>query len=133
MRFFKLKIKMPKFVTCINCIDGRTQLPVIEFLRRKYDVDFVDLITIPGADGVLAGGEKEIIELVKKNVGISIISHSSRLVAIAGHYDCAGNPVDEKIHIENIKKCIEVISNWGYEVEVIGLWVDKTWNVNQVE
>jgi hypothetical protein len=66
MRFFKLKIKMPKFVTCINCIDGRTQLPVIEFLRRKYDVDFVDLITIPGADGVLAGGEKEIIELVKK-------------------------------------------------------------------
>jgi hypothetical protein len=32
-------------------------------------------------------------------------------VAIAGHYDCAGNPVDEKIHIENIKKCIEVISN----------------------
>jgi hypothetical protein len=66
MRFFKLKIKMPKFVTCINCIDGRTQLPVIEFLRRKYDVDFVDLITIPGADGVLAGGERKIIELVKK-------------------------------------------------------------------
>lgn len=36
-----------KFATAINCIDGRTQLPVIEWARKKYGVDYVDMITKP--------------------------------------------------------------------------------------
>ncbi|CUU02973.1 hypothetical protein JGI1_00640 [Candidatus Thermokryptus mobilis] len=124
---------MPKFITCINCIDGRTQLPVIEFLKQKYDADFVDLITFPGADGVLARGESKAVEMIKKNVETSVRAHSSNLIAIVGHFDCAGNPVDEKTHIENIKSCVEKISSWGLGLEVIGLWVDSSWDVVQVK
>ena len=43
-----------KFATAINCIDGRTILPVINYITEKYQVDFVDLITEPGADLVMA-------------------------------------------------------------------------------
>jgi len=36
------------FAAAINCIDGRTQAAVIEYLKRAYALDFVDMITEPG-------------------------------------------------------------------------------------
>ena len=46
---------MKKFVTAINCIDGRAQIPVIDWLKAATDADFVDQITEPSADKALAG------------------------------------------------------------------------------
>ena len=34
-----------KFVTAINCMDGRVQVPVIEWLKKEYKADDVDMIT----------------------------------------------------------------------------------------
>jgi hypothetical protein len=36
-----------KFATAINCRDGRTQLPVIEWLKKEYGATYVDMITEP--------------------------------------------------------------------------------------
>ena len=41
-----------KFGTAINCIDGRTQQPVIDYIKQNYAVDMVDMITFPGANGM---------------------------------------------------------------------------------
>lgn len=41
-----------RFGTAINCIDGRTQEPVIN-LKQKYN----DMVTFPGVDGVISNGE----------------------------------------------------------------------------
>jgi len=49
---------------------------------------------------------------------------------VSGHYDCAGNPVSDEEHISQIRKGVEVISSWGLDVKVIGVWVDGSWNVN---
>jgi hypothetical protein len=40
-----------RFGTAINCIDGRTQEPVIDFMKQKYNIDGVDMLTFPGVDG----------------------------------------------------------------------------------
>ncbi len=37
---------MAKFITAINCMDGRTQIPVIEFLKKNFQVDYVDMIKV---------------------------------------------------------------------------------------
>jgi hypothetical protein len=42
------------FATAINCIDGRTQIPLIEFIKRNYAIDYIDLITEPGPNKILA-------------------------------------------------------------------------------
>jgi len=47
---------MGKRAICLNCIDGRVQLPVIEWIKQNYGVDHVDMITEPGMDGFLADG-----------------------------------------------------------------------------
>mgnify|MGYP001772941944 CR=1 FL=1 len=124
---------MPKFATAINCIDGRTHLLVIEHLKKFYEVDFVDLITFPGVDGVLASDKNDFIELIKRNVEISIKAHASNLVIICGHHDCAGNPVDKDTHIKQISEAIERIKQWGFDIEAKGFWIDENWEVKEVK
>ena len=43
------------FCTAVNCIDGRgVQLPVNQYLTRRFDVEFVDIVSDTGPVGVLA-------------------------------------------------------------------------------
>jgi S-methylmethionine-dependent homocysteine/selenocysteine methylase len=55
-----------KFGTAINCMDGRTQLPVLDWVKKNYDVDYVDMITEAGADKILAESLPENLELINK-------------------------------------------------------------------
>ncbi len=38
----------------INCLDGRTQIPAVEWMRKTYWVEFVDTINGDGRDKILA-------------------------------------------------------------------------------
>src|SRR5829696_466725 len=88
-----------KFGTAINCIDGRTQQPVIDYIKQNYAVDMVDMITFPGANGIFSN-ELRLVEasLAKHSTSISVEKHNSRIIAVVGHYDCAGNPGDKSHH-----------------------------------
>jgi len=124
---------MGKFATAINCIDGRVQLPVIEYIKNKYEVDYVDMITKPGPDKILAENKESfVIDSIKKGIEISVNKHNSKLIAIVGHYDCAGNPVDEKMHIKQIRRAIKMVKSWNLNVQVIGVWVNQNWQVEEV-
>lgn len=117
-----------KFATAINCIDGRTQKHVIDFVRRKFSVDYVDMITEPGPDKILSENKKSgITESIKDRVAVSIEKHKSRVIVIVGHHDCAGNPVNEKTHRMQIKKAMQNVDSWNSEVPVFGIWLDKDW------
>lgn len=119
------------FVTTIDCMDGRTQLPVNDYMREKYGADFVDTITEAGPDGILANNG-EATDSIKERVIISFEKHGSGLIAIVGHHDCAGNPVDAETHLENIRSAVSVVSTWFDGVKVIGLWVNERWEVETI-
>jgi hypothetical protein len=88
------------FATAINCMDGRTQVPVIEWMKKRYGVDYVDMITEPGVDAILSENkDMQTIERIKKRLSISIEKHHSKFIAVVGHHDCAGNPVDMQTHL----------------------------------
>ena len=117
-----------KFATAINCIDGRAQKPVTEFVIKKFKVDYVDLITEPGPDKVLSENKPlDVIESIKRRTAVSVKKHNSKAIIIAGHHDCAANPADEKEHQRQIKEAVQNIKNWNLGVEVYGVWVDKGW------
>jgi len=122
------------FATAISCMDGRVQHPVAEFLKKKYKVDYVDAITEPGLDGILAANQdKAEIESIKRMVGISTGRHGSKHIAVVGHHDCAGNPVDKATHLAHIRAAIKTVKSWGVKAGVIGLWVDDKWKVSEVK
>jgi len=119
-----------KFATSVSCMDGRIQIPLTNWIKENFSVDYVDTITEPGIDKLVADNTD--LESIKIKVGISINKHESELIVVSGHYDCAGNPVSNEEHITQIKKGIEVISSWNLGVKIVGVWVDDTWKINTV-
>lgn len=124
--------KTNTFATVINCMDGRTQLPVNEWLRQHLQVDFVDTITIPGPDKVVSKGLFNDIHAIQQMVAISINKHGSKTVALVGHVDCAGNPCTKEEHLAQIETGINNMKQWGYPAKYLGLWVDENWDVHCV-
>jgi len=119
---------MPKkFATAINCMDGRAQKPVIEYVMANFGVDYVDMITEPGPNRILAEGKDTyLVESIKKRVEISVKKHGSKVIVIAAHHDCAGNPVDENAQKQHLEKAVETVTSWGLPVEKItSLWLDE--------
>jgi len=122
------------FVTAINCMDGRVQDAVKNYMQKKYGVDFVDAITEPGPNKILADAKSnpsassgQVIENIKKRVAISVEKHGSKVIAIVGHHDCAGNPVAKEEQIKHLKEAKKVVEGFGFPVEVILLFVEGDW------
>lgn len=60
------------FATAINCIDGRTHVPVIDYMRGQFGVDFVDMVTEPGPNKILSENlDKTTVNSIKDRVRIS--------------------------------------------------------------
>ena len=123
---------MGKFVTAINCMDGRVQEPVIQWMKETYQADYVDMITEAGPNKILLYGPNETIDAIQQKVKISYEKHGSKVLAIAGHYDCAGYPVLREKKIGKIKHSIELIKTWGLDMELVGLYINENWEVEVV-
>lgn len=122
-----------KFATALNCMDGRVQLPVIDWLKTYCSADYVDMITEPGPNKILADNTPpSLIESLHRRVEISVVKHRSLCIAVIGHYDCAGNPVDKDQQIRHIKVAVKRIQSWGFGLPVIGLWIDDQWIVQKI-
>jgi hypothetical protein len=120
------------FGTAIACVDGRLQIPVIEWMRSTHHVDYVDMVTEPGADMVLARWVIDKLLSIKERTRTSVEAHGSRIVAVVGHFDCARAPGTREQHLEQIQAAVAVVSSWGLPVQVLGLWVNEQWQVEQV-
>jgi len=120
------------FATAINCMDGRTQEPIISWAKKTFEVDYVDAITEPGPDKILAEGPDILVESIKNRVMISVNKHGSQNVIVVSHHDCAGNPVSKEEHLDQLKKSVDVISSWELGVKIIGVWIGEDWKVNKL-
>jgi len=124
-------LKESKFGTCLNCIDGRAHLPVIQWIKREYGLDYVDMITEAGMDGVLAGDNRDITSIIEK-INVSLDKHKSETIFVVGHFDCAGNLVDSKTHKENISSAVNKLKKLKPHCKVTGLWISDKWEVERI-
>jgi hypothetical protein len=122
-----------KFAATINCMDGRTQLPVNEWMKRRYQVDYVDTITEPGPVRILAeASDAFALESIKHRVEISVGKHGSSRLAIVAHADCAGNPVDKETQLHQLLSASTTVISWGMGVQLDLLWVGEDLQVERV-
>jgi carbonic anhydrase len=121
------------FCTVINCMDGRVQLPVNEYLCRELSVDYVDTITEAGPVRILSEEQQSALaDSILARVDISVKKHKSKTVAIVAHYDCAGNPVKKDLQLEQLESAIDFLNDEYPDIKIFGLWVDSDWNVEQI-
>lgn len=122
-----------KFGTAINCIDGRTQQVVIDYMKQSFGVDGVDMVTFPGADGLLSSPKRsEDLAPINQAASISIERHGSKIIAVVGHHDCAGNPGDKEHHFAHIRKAVEKVGSWNFPAQIVGLYVNEEWQIEKV-
>ncbi len=113
--------------TCLNCIDGRVQFPVLNWIRKHYKINFVDVITAAGIDGILASQDS--IDEIIRSIDISVSINKSVRIFVVGHHDCRGNLVDKKTHHEQIIRSVKRMKTHWPKLEIIGLWVNSHWQV----
>ncbi len=122
-----------RFATVINCMDGRTQLPAIEWAKHEYGVDFVDTITEPGPVRILAEArDPQALESIRRRLDISVTKHGSGHVAIVAHANCAGNPVDRETQLHQLRSAESTVLSWGMGVQVDRLWLGEDWRVERI-
>lgn len=124
-----------RFATAINCMDGRVQLPVINWMKENLSVDYVDMITEPGPDRILAEGSSfAAVDSIRTRVLISVDKHGSDTILMVSHGDCAGNPVSREEHEEHLRRSIARIESWRLPVKrIIGAWIGADWKVEIIE
>jgi carbonic anhydrase len=122
-----------KFGTAINCMDGRVQEPVINWLKVRFGLDYVDMITEPGPIKALAENDTATVTSIAKRVAVSVEKHNSTVIAVVGHHDCAGNPVPKEQQIEQIRKSLDVLKSWRTGIKLVGLYVTDSWLVTLVD
>ncbi len=121
------------FYTVVNCMDGRVQLPVINYIMDRFGVDYVDSITEPGPNRLMAqDADSVIVKGILEKIGISLNRHKSRGVALVGHYDCAGNPSNKGDQIKQLQKAMTIVKKEFPDIHVIMLWVNNDWEVEEV-
>lgn len=115
------------FFTYLGCMDGRTKEASVNYGRKKFNAMFADTITEAGLDKLLANAQKgsELYKSIKNKVEISLDKHGSLGIVIEGHEDCAGNPVDRKQHLKDIKASIAKVREMfpGRDLQISGIYV----------
>ena len=121
------------FCTSIHCMDGRIQEPIIEYLKKKCNVKYVDTITEPGPIKILAENDnKAVIDSIHHRILISVNKHGSQMMAISGHHDCAGNPVPKEKQIEQILEDEKILKENYPDVKIIKFYVNENWQVEEL-
>lgn len=122
------------FAAAVTCIDGRIQIPITEYMKKKFGVDYVDMITEPGVNKILSEQkERAVIEGIKKKIGISVALHGSKTIAVVGHHGCAGNPVTKKVQIADLLAAVNEIKTWNDGLAIVALWVDGKGRVHELK
>ena len=120
------------FYTAINCMDGRIQESVADYIKKKYNVLFVDMITDAGPVKILSNKKTDNLESIISCIEISLKKHKSKGIAIVAHHDCAGNPIPDEEQKKLLQKAVAFLVNKYVNVSVCGLWVNKNREVEKI-
>jgi len=121
------------FCTAVNCMDGRVQRPVIDYLCAFFKTDHVDMITEPAPVRVLASDpESEQSASIYRRIDLSIEVHHSSGIAVVAHHDCARNPTSKERQLQDLRESVVAVRSRFPDVPVVALWIDDEWSVQGI-
>jgi hypothetical protein len=112
-------------------MDGRIQLPVLEYLSARFDVQYIDNITDAGPVGLAPTADSPAVKSIFKLVEVSMRLHASKGLAVVAHHDCAGNPVPGSVQMEQLQVWIKILAEHFPGIQIIGLWLDEDFQVHE--
>lgn len=122
-----------KFGTLINCSDGRVQYPVMDYLKKSYDIEFFDAANEAGPLLTLTKKtDKCRLISLKEQIRTSLEEHNSKFIALVGHHDCTDNPGDRVFQEKQMDEALDYLQRgFGKDITFVGLYVDENWEVEE--
>ena len=115
------------YATAISCIDGRARDPLSDWMKQKYLVHYVDLITEPEADAYIVRAAPEQLAILRQKIGYSMNEHHSEIVVISAHHDCAKGAMSDSDRRRQLKQASQIIAAFELPVQVVGVWLNEQW------
>jgi hypothetical protein len=90
-----------KIAVALTCADWRLHQHKVDLnrrLARSIGVDGVDLIAVPGPDGMLLPERKAEWDAATAQIRLLIGAHNPVKLVVLAHQRCAGHPVSDEGH-----------------------------------
>ena len=121
------------FAAAVRCIDERVHQPLTAWVTARFGVEFVDLLTQPGPDVALCCAADDELAHLRRHRGISVEAYRSGALVIAGHDDCAANPVSASEHRDHLRPALVRARAWAPPgLQVVAAWVDRAGRVEEI-
>jgi len=112
-----------KFGTCLNCIDGRLQLLAIDWIKKNYNIDCVDMITELDMIGKLSKNRNKSIDHIVKNIKHSLANNKSEAIFIVGYGDIPNSLTEQRCEKEDVVGSADILRSLFPDCKIVGLWV----------
>lgn len=99
-----------KIAVGVFCSDWRLHQEGVHINNAVFQylgVDGVDMLAVPGPDGILAPERATEKEVLVKNIQVLIGAHKPITIVFVAHYNCAGHAVPDEQHDRGIKTMME--------------------------
>jgi Putative carbonic anhydrase len=93
--------KHKKLAVALTCADWRLHLHKVDMnarLAKLLGVDGVDLIAMPGPDGLIKPERASEWQVAVSQTKLLIVAHEPIVVVVLAHQRCAGHPVADADH-----------------------------------
>jgi len=122
-----------KFGTVINCTDGWVQYPVLDYLKKNFEIDFFDSANEAGPLRTLTKkSDKCRLITLKEQIRASLEDHDSKFIALVGHHDCTDNPGDRTFQEDQLDQSLDYLQRaFGTGITYLGLYVNERWEVEE--
>ena len=120
--------------TIINCMDGTIQLPAIDFVKKLWKVNRIDVITEAAPEKILSEPrDQEIINHICQNIEASLIDQHTKRLAIISHSNCDINKVSDSRKKEMLCQAVSYLKARYPGTEVVGIWFDDNIKATKIE
>ena len=129
-----------KLAIVLTCADWRLHQRKVDLnarLARRLGVTGVDLIAVPGPDGLIRPERQGEWQTAVAQIKLLIGAHAPVVVAVVGHQRCAGHPVSDAEHdtdvVATAKALKEATGFAGPLRAVVAVYhSDLSWNLRDV-
>ncbi len=93
--------KHKKLAVALTCADWRLHQHKVDMnarLAKLLGVDGIDLIAVPGPDGLIKSGRESEWQTAVSQIKLLIGAHAPGVLVVLAHQRCAGHPVTDAEH-----------------------------------
>jgi len=101
-----------KIAIALVCSDWRFHRPNVKLNARLIEalgVDGMDLIVLPGPDGLIKESRKAELDVAVSQLKLLIGAHNPCALALVGHQNCAAHTVSDDVHAEDTQKAAKLV------------------------